>query len=65
VRFLQVTVGGRLGIGDKHFQVLIEVVERVSEGFVTVEQNREKVQEAPELDLRHETCKYYGYPSPA
>jgi hypothetical protein len=45
----------------------------VSEGFVTVEQNREKVQEAPELDpnillqpnLRHETCKYYGYPSPA
>jgi hypothetical protein len=73
VRFLQVTVGGHLGIGDKHFQVLIEVVERVSEGFVTVEQNREKVQEAPELDpnillqpnLRHETCKYYGYPSPA
>lgn len=45
----------------------------MSGAFVTVEQNRDKVQEAPELDpnillqpnLRHEIYKYYGYPSPA
>ncbi len=45
----------------------------MSEGFVTVEQSRGKVQEAPELDpnmllqpnLRREIYKYYGYPSPA
>jgi sporulation protein YlmC with PRC-barrel domain len=73
VRFLHVTVGGHLGIGDKHFLIPIEAVERVSEGFVTIEQSREKVQGAPELnpnillqpDLRHEVYEYYGYPPPA
>ncbi len=72
VRFLHATVGWRLGIGDRHFLFPIEAVERVSEGFVTIEQSREKVQGAPELnpnillqpDLRHGIYEYYGYPSP-
>jgi hypothetical protein len=45
----------------------------VSEGFVTIEQGREKVERAPELDpnillqpdLRREIYDYYGYPVPA
>jgi hypothetical protein len=51
----------------------IEAVERVSGGFVTIEQSREKVRGAPELDpnillqpdLRHGIYGCYGYPSPA
>jgi hypothetical protein len=50
VRFLQVTVGGHLGIGDKHFLIPIEAVESVSEGFVIIGFSREKVHGAPELD---------------
>ena len=73
LRFLHVTVGGHLGIGDKHFLIPIEAVERVSEGFVTIEQGRAKVEGAPELDpnillqpdLRREIYDYYGYPAPA
>ncbi len=72
VRFLHATVGWRLGVGDRHFLLPIEAVERVSEAFVTIEQSREKVQGAPELnpnillqpDLRHGIYEYYGYPSP-
>jgi hypothetical protein len=72
VRFLHVTVGGHLGIGDKHFLIPIEAVKRVSEGFITIGLSREKVQAAPELnpnillqpELRHEVYEYYGYPSP-
>ena len=50
----------------------IEAVRRVSAGFVTIEQSRQKVQGAPELDpnilvqpqLRREIYEYYGYPVP-
>ena len=72
VRFLHVTVGGHLGFHDHHFLIPIEAVQRVSEGFVTIEQSRQKVQGAPELDpnillqpqLRREIYEYYGYPVP-
>ena len=72
LRFLHVTVGGHLGIGEKHFLVPMEAVVRVSEGFVTIELDREKVRGAPELDpdillqpdLRREIYDYYGYPGP-
>jgi hypothetical protein len=72
LRFLHVTVGGHLGIGDKHFLIPIEAVVRVSEGFVTIEQGRERVRGAPELDpnlllqpdLRREIYDYNGYPVP-
>lgn len=50
VRFLHVTVGGHLGIGDRHFLIPVEAVERVSGGFVTIGQSREKVRGAPEHD---------------
>ncbi|MDQ3833989.1 MAG: hypothetical protein M3315_10200 [Actinomycetota bacterium] len=44
----------------------------MSESFVTIEQGRQKVQGAPELDpnillqpqLRREIYEYYGYPVP-
>src|SRR5215204_370175 len=65
VRFLHVTVGGHLGIGDRHFLIPVEAVERVSGGFVTIEQSREKVRGAPEPDLRRGIYEYYGYPSPS
>jgi hypothetical protein len=73
VRFLHVTVGGHLGIGDRHFLIPVEAVERVSGGFATIEQSREKVRSAPELDpnirllpdLRRRIYEPYGYPSPA
>ena len=72
VRFLHVTGGGHLGFDEHHFLIPIEAVRRVSAGFVTIEQSRQKVQEAPELDpnilvqpqLRHEIYEYYGYPVP-
>ena len=70
---LHVAVGGHLGIGDRHFLIPVEAVERVSGGFVTIEQAREKVRGAPALDpnirlqpdLRHGIYEYYGYPSPS
>jgi hypothetical protein len=73
VRFLHVAVGGQLGIGDRQFLIPVEAVEKVSGGFVTIEQSREKVRGAPELDptvrlqpdLRRGIYEYYGYPSPA
>ena len=72
VRFLHVTVGGHLGFHDHHILIPIEAVQRVSEGFITIEQSRQKVQGAPELDpnillqprLRREIYEYYGYPVP-
>lgn len=73
MRFLHATVGGRLGIGDRHFLIPMEAIERVSGGFVTMESSLEKVRGAPNLDSnillqpdpRRGIYEYYGYPSPA
>ncbi len=44
VRFLEVGVGGFLGLGEKHFLVPVEAVTEVAEGWVTIEPGRtEKV----------------------
>ena len=59
VRFLHVTGGGHLGFDEHHF-------------VIPIEQSRQKVQGAPELDpnilvqpqLRREIYDYYGYPVP-
>ena len=72
VRFLHATVGGRLGIGDRHFLIPMKAIERVSGGFVTTEPSLEKVRGAPNLDpnillrpdIRRVIYGYYGYPSP-
>ena len=61
-----------MGFHDHHILIAIEAVQRVSEGFVTIEQSRQKVQGPPELDpnillqpqLRREIYEYYGYPVP-
>ena len=72
MRFLHVTGGGHLGYHEHHYVIPIEAVRRVSAGFVSIEQSRQRVQEAPELDpkilvqpqLRHEIYEYYGYSVP-
>src|SRR5215211_8789917 len=68
VRFLDVGVGGFLGLGEKHFMLPMEAVTDTSGGGVTIEQSREKVQGSPELDTKgvpedaylHEVYDYYG-----
>ena len=69
-RFLDVSAGGFLGIGKKHFLIPVEEVSReVSEERVTVNWDREKVLDSPELDpeevpkgdLRQAIYAYYGH----
>jgi sporulation protein YlmC with PRC-barrel domain len=72
VRFLDVGAGGFLGLGEKHFMVPMEVVTDTSGGGVTIEQSRQKVERAPELDTKgvpedayqREIYDYYGYRYP-
>ena len=47
VRFLEVGVGGFLGIGERRFLVPVEAVTRVSEDRVTVEPERTEKAEGP------------------
>jgi sporulation protein YlmC with PRC-barrel domain len=50
-RFLEVSAGGFLGIGEKHFLIPIEEVSReMGEDRVTVNQPRDKVVESPDFD---------------
>jgi sporulation protein YlmC with PRC-barrel domain len=50
-RFLEVSAGGFLGIGKKHFLIPIEEVSRdMDEDRVTVNQPRDKVVDSPDFD---------------
>ena len=69
-RFLDVSAGGFLGIGKKHFLVPVEEVSReVSEDRVTVNRYRDKVLDSPEFDpdempnadLQQAIYAYYGH----
>jgi sporulation protein YlmC with PRC-barrel domain len=68
VRFLDVGVGGFMGLGEKHIMVPMEVITDTSGGRVTIEQSRQKVEGSPELDTKgvpedaylHEVYDYYG-----
>ena len=69
-RFLNVSAGGLLGIGKKHFLIPVEEVGReVSEDRVTVNRYREKVLDSPEFDpeevpkgdLQQAIYAYYGH----
>jgi sporulation protein YlmC with PRC-barrel domain len=69
-RFLDVSAGGFLGMGKKHFLIPVEEASReVGEDRVTVTQNRDKVvgspdfdpDEVPELDLQRAVRPYYGH----
>ncbi len=68
-RFLDVSAGGFLGMGKKHFLVPVEEVSReVSEERVTINQDRDKVidspefdpDEVPEVDFQQAIYAYYG-----
>jgi sporulation protein YlmC with PRC-barrel domain len=69
-RFLDVSAGGFLGIGKKHFLIPVEEVSReVSEDRVTVNWDKEKVLDSPEFDpdeapkgdLQQAIYAYYGH----
>jgi sporulation protein YlmC with PRC-barrel domain len=70
VRFLDVSAGGFLGLGGKHFLVPVEAVGEVSEDGVVVDQGRGKVAGSPPFDTRvvpqppyqRQVYEYYGYP---
>jgi len=50
-RFLEVSAGGFLGIGKKHFLIPIEEISReMGEDRVTVNQPRDKVVDSPDFD---------------
>jgi ferritin-like metal-binding protein YciE/sporulation protein YlmC with PRC-barrel domain len=70
-RFLDVSAGGFLGIGKKHFLVPVEEVSRDvgEEDRVIVNQSKDKVMgspnfdpdQVPPLDLQRAVLAYYGY----
>ncbi len=71
VRFLDVSAGGFLGLGERRFLIPVEAVSEVREdGVVVVAQKRQKVSESPLFDAdvvpqpsyQDELYKYYGYP---
>ncbi len=74
VRFLEVSAGGFLGLGEKRFLIPAEAVSEVCEdGVVVVDQKRQKVAESPPFDAdvvvpqppyQDELYKYYGYLPP-
>ena len=72
VRFLDVSGGGFLGLGEKRFLIPVEAVGEVREdgGVVVVEQKRRKVAESPMFDAdvvvpqppyQDVLYEYYGY----
>jgi sporulation protein YlmC with PRC-barrel domain len=69
-RFLDVSAGGFLGLGKKHFLIPVEEVSRdVGEERVTVNQSRGKVvgspdfdpEEVPRVDIQRAIYAYYGH----
>ena len=70
-RLLDVSAGGMLGLGKKHFLVPVEEAKRDLDGErLTVEHPKEKVMESPEfnpddegpkLDLQRAVYAYYGH----
>ncbi len=68
VRLLQVSAGGFLGLGDRHFLVPVDAVARVSQAEVHIDQTRDKVAKSPaydpklsEVPLHNWWAGYYGY----
>ena len=73
VRFLDVSAGGFMGLGERRFLVPVEAVSEVREdGVVVVDQKRRKVAESPLFDAdvvpqppyQDELYEYYGYLPP-
>lgn len=53
VRFLEVSSGGFMGLGEKRFLIPVEAVSNFREGGITVGESREKSSESP-LDTKVE-----------
>jgi uncharacterized protein YrrD len=73
VRFLDVSAGGFLGLGERRFLVPVEAVSEVREdGVVVVDQKRRRVAESPLFDAdvvpqppyQDVLYEYYGYLPP-
>ncbi len=73
VRFLDVSAGGFMGLGERRFLIPVEAVSEVREdGVVVVDQKRRKVAESPLFDAdvvpqppyQDELYEYYGYLPP-
>lgn len=73
VCFLEVGLGGFLGMGEKHFLVPVEAVTEVGEARVTIEPGKEKVVGYPVFDAnvvppttdhRRDVHDYYGDTDP-
>ncbi len=72
VRFLDVSAGGFLGLGERRFLIPVEAVSEVlrEDVVVVVDQKRHKVAESPLFDAdvvpqpayQDELYEYYGYP---
>jgi sporulation protein YlmC with PRC-barrel domain len=59
VRFLSVSAGGTLGIGEKHFLIPMEVVAEASADRVVLTQDRDTVTSAPDFDEEAEPDREY------
>ena len=73
VRFLDVSAGGFLGLGEKRFLIPVEAVSEVREDRVVVDQKRQRVADSPLFDAdvvvpqpayQDELYEYYGYLPP-
>lgn len=73
VRFLEVSAGGFLGMGEKHFLVPVEAVKEVGEAQITILSGHEKVVESPPFDTKvvppatdnqRDFYDYYSYTDP-
>ncbi len=74
VRFLNISGGGFLGIGEKHFLVPMEYVTEVGEVRITIEPGREKTTATPPFDTRvvplnishhRDVYNHYGHTNPS
>ena len=74
VRMLQVTAGGFLGLGERHFLIPVEAISSITADVVRVNQTRQHVVNSPAYDPTLEQIRsrefwgsyyrYYGYTYP-
>lgn len=69
VRFLRLSSGGFLGIGDKHFLIPVDAVTQVTEDAVHIDQTSDRIVKSPaydpdlasDVDYYGGLYGYYGY----
>lgn len=73
IRFLEVSTGGIMGIGKKHYLIPIEAVDDETPGAVHLSQSEETIKGSPEFDPHSESdpefqravYEHYGYTVPS